>query len=892
MIKTTETRPVTEFPARACLAGLMLAAALTLGSAATRAQTLTTDQENQENYAPGQDIVVTFDGGPGNAKDWIGIYPEGATPGDVGSTLWFYVDGTQDGLEGLGSGSVTFIGGLDEVGSWDVHFLENDGYTSLAMVTITVAPDGPTIATDRSSYDPEEAIVVTFEGGPGNAKDWIAVYPEGATPGDVNSTLWFYVDGTQDGAEGFTDGSVTFEDGLTEEGGFVAYLLLDDGYDVLASQAFEVRKASLVLSNHSDYFPNEPIEVSWFDGPGNPADWIGIYPVDVVPGSVGSTDWRYVGGTQTPGDGLREGTVSFPGGLPLAGDYQVYLLLDDGYTILGGSTFSIVDPFFAVLRTEKRVFSPGEPITVGFLNGYENAKDWIGIYESGQIPGEVDSTIWFYADGTQTGETPLFEGSVVFETGLETPGTYDIQYLLDDGYFILATETIIIRDDVSTPVLVSTNPGADNTGVSPAPRFSASIRNRLQSVADGSVMLTLDGVTVETEVVVEEDLVTVRYEGAELFAPLSGHTYVLTYRDDADPANDYSLEIPFTVSDYIDRILPEPIVFEDFESTPEGELPVGWTEESYTTVANEDFDLGNLDSAAYATWVVVDASRFEDELVTYSAGTSLDYQRVLTPNPNLVVNGMVVDGPLAEGHFVFGNAGYRNGAGQALFLHSPDFDLTGREDVSVAFHSLWEQNQDSMAAIEYSIDQGTTWMPIAYFLDGPDILLDDQENIDAAATFEAVYGDVPDLIEGELVAGGGSYGLYIGAPISQDLAPFIHARVDDDPAESKRLEVFRLDGADNQSTVRFRFAHAGADSWYFGIDNFGLYSIPSTEAPRLAVSVDDTELTLSWDPEAGEFVLESTDGLRPANWTPVEGAANGSVTLPLEGDSRYFRLRQ
>ena len=49
--------------------------------------------------------------------------------------------------------------------------------------------------------------------------------------------------------------------------------------------------------------------------------------------------------------------------------------------------------------------------------------------------------------------------------------------------------------------------------------------------------------------------------------------------------------------------------------------------------------------------------------------------------------------------------------------------------------------------------------------------------------------------------------------------------------ESKRVELYRLAGADNQSHVRFRFAHAGTDSWYFGVDAFGIYSIPSVAAP-------------------------------------------------------------
>ena len=59
---------------------------------------------SKTTYKPGEDIVLTFSDGPGNAKDWVGVYKEGQTPGDVGSTLWFYVDGTDGGSTGKATG--------------------------------------------------------------------------------------------------------------------------------------------------------------------------------------------------------------------------------------------------------------------------------------------------------------------------------------------------------------------------------------------------------------------------------------------------------------------------------------------------------------------------------------------------------------------------------------------------------------------------------------------------------------------------------------------------------------------------------------------------------------------------------------------------------------------
>src|SRR5207247_7183014 len=93
---------------------------------------------------------------------------------------------------------------------------------------------------------------------------------------------------------------------------------------------------------------------------------------------------------------------------------------------------------------------------------------------------------------------------------------------------------------------------------------------------------------------------------------------------------------------------------------------------------------------------------------------------------------------------------------------------------------------------------------------------------------------------------GGNYGAFIGAASNQwsTLGPYISARVDDDPIGSKRVELFRLPAADNQATVRFRFAHAGTDSWYFGIDDFGLYSITPGTTPVITTAPADLNVSV------------------------------------------------
>ncbi len=105
--------------------------------------------------------------------------------------------------------------------------------------------------------------------------------------------------------------------------------------------------------------------------------------------------------------------------------------------------------------------------------------------------------------------------------------------------------------------------------------------------------------------------------------------------------------------------------------------------------------------------------------------------------------------------------------------------------------------------------------------------------------------------------------------------------------------MFRLPAADNQAKVRFRFAHAGTDSWYFGVDNFGLYSLPSApQAPPQITGIARTgpDVVISWNGEPGVKLQKSASLISP-NWQDVAGTAGASsFTETAAGTQTYYRL--
>jgi hypothetical protein len=650
-----------------------------------------------------------------------------------------------------------------------------------------------------------------------------------------------------------------------------------------------------ILTDHYTYLPGEPIVAAFSGGPGNPNDWIGVYPLGVEPGSVASTIWLYTDGTGSGDKGLVEGAVTFEGGLTLAGDWVAYLLLDDGYTKLAQVGLRVVDPSEAYVRLNKRGFTNGEPLSISFTNGPGNAKDWIGVYPENRLPGNGTSLLWKYVDGTTTGNAGITENTIAFPSGLPV-GSYIAYLLANDGYDIVASEPFVVREPVTDSLrLLSMSPANNASNVPPFAVITATIRNGTRKLDTNSVVLSLDGQPVTHTLVQSGDDSTVSFTNPVVLPPNSAHTATLRFADNATPAKAYTNTVAFTIITYTNVLLNTPIYFEDFESTAEGGLPAGWTSTSYTTVNDENFDLQDLNSKSYADWVVVSRDRFTNSFLSYDGHTpTTDYLRVLSQNPLNIVNGQLVK-DLASGHFAFNTSGYRSGSGQYAVLQTKDYDLTGKTNIHLAFHSLWEQNQDSIAAVEYSFDGGTSWLPIVYMLHQSDVIRFENGDVDAVTTLSNEYGDLArytDLGTGE--EKGGTYGAYIGAPVTAGLAPYISGRVDDDAVESKRVEVFRLPQADNQSKVRLRFAHSGTDSWYFGIDNVGLYSFGSqpTTPVNLTIVKEGNGVRISWPADAAGYQLETAPAVPSAVWSTVPGVTGNSILVPIEAGAHFYRLRK
>ncbi len=319
-----------------------------------------------------------------------------------------------------------------------------------------------------------------------------------------------------------------------------------------------------------------------------------------------------------------------------------------------------------------------------------------------------------------------------------------------------------------------------------------------------------------------------------------------------------------------DITLPTPIYLENFDELQELQLPPGWTVQNQTDTVTAGQDIEDLKSDTYKDWVVITADRISNLK-----------SRVMQFNPT-TVNGVALDA-LATGNLIYAESDSRGG-NQYQNLYTSDYDLTGKTNIYLVFNSLYEQNQDNINGLEYSIDGGATWNPGLYYLyggkdtgqDGPDMLTNNVGNLDLTKTLTVTGGGQ---------AFGKSYGDFIMAPVTPELAVHILGRVNDDQLDGKRIEFVRLEKADNQKTVRFRFFQAGTGSWYWGVDSMGLYSL--NEA-RIVV---DPYILPDWGHNAqvnlgGSVtynVVASGQGPLTYQWshdgTPMNGATSATLTI-------------
>ncbi|MFT6863700.1 MAG: hypothetical protein ACJAVK_002261 [Akkermansiaceae bacterium] len=309
---------------------------------------------DKEVYDYEEDIIVTWENGPANASDWIGIYAPGAVPGgDLASTIWNYTNNTRTADVGSASGTVTFFAPPLPPGEWNLFFLEDDGYGALA---------GPnTITVQGSDLEAFWSDSMTFEAEGSMILRWV-VNPNGLVIESLEVS------------DGFTVTDVLGRTSLTlpAPNEATTYTLTLNGGVRAGTTVFPSNPAGGLLSIPANaLLPGENLEVSFSGGQGNASDWIGIYQAGIIPsGDPASSRFLYV-------DGNTEGTVIFDlaGNQLPEGEYAIFFFVNDGYE-------RIADPLRLTIGTAPVVPTALE---ITAFERDENGGDFVWSAVAGQV---------------------------------------------------------------------------------------------------------------------------------------------------------------------------------------------------------------------------------------------------------------------------------------------------------------------------------------------------------------------------------------------------------------------------------------------------------------------------------------------------------------------------
>ncbi len=456
---------------------------------------------------------------------------------------------------------------------------------------------------------------------------------------------------------------------------------------------------------------------------------------------------------------------------------------------------------------------------------------------------------------------------------------------LPDGYVDLVSLDVVSG---FVPIQVTAASPVNNaTGVSPGALLSVTLADGTSPLNTNSVLFSYDGSPVSPVIQQSGGNTTVQYQPPGLMPALSQHSYQVAFNNTGGATPNTTNQYAFTVAPYANVDLGPPLYLETFDEVAEGALPAGWSVENFT-----DYDIvpgddpNNFHSDTFLNWAVVSRSNVTNWFTVTPDGA--DFLPIFNVAPNQVINNSVVTNLVSTNFIIAVSDRSSDGTyneKQIDYLFTSDYDLSGKTNVYLSFNNIYVQNQNNIASVEYSINGGTTWLPALYLLDGPDILFDSAGNIDASNTFATVHADVPNVDANSV--NNGYYGQYIGvkSDLWSTLAPFLSARGNDDQTGSKRVEIIRLAQADNQPAVRFRMAMAGVYGWYFGIDDFGLYSVASASPPLLASAPTPSAQTVAVGNSA-TISIASPLGLGPftyqwrQNGTNLPGKTAQSLAFP------------
>jgi Ca-activated chloride channel family protein len=346
-----------------------------------------------ETALAGSDITVEWSNVINN-RDFITIVPMGADEGD-------HTDYVRAGSDDR------TIKAPGDPGLYEVRYVLNEGDRTLASTPIEITEPEVTVSAPETALAGSD-IDVNWST-PVDERDYITIVPMGAEEGA-------YTDYVRAGGDDRTI-KAPADPGLYE----VRYVL-NEGDRTLASSPIEVTEPEVSVSAPETGLAASRIEVDW-SSPVDDRDYITIVPMGADAGEY--TDYIRAGSDDR--------TLATP---PEPGLYEVRYVLNQGDRTMAMVPIELTAPQTTISATE--TVRAGTEIDIEWSGDTPDPRDYITVVTAGVEEGAYEDYV------------RASNGSPVTLAAPETPGIYEVRYVLTRNDATLASATVeVVAEDAT-----------------------------------------------------------------------------------------------------------------------------------------------------------------------------------------------------------------------------------------------------------------------------------------------------------------------------------------------------------------------------------------------------------------------------------------------------------
>ncbi|MEQ9260452.1 MAG: VWA domain-containing protein [Roseovarius sp.] len=328
---------------------------------------------------------------PVSPNDYITIVPQGTAEGEFGN----YIP-VREATEGT-------LQAPAEPGIYEIRYVLREGGKTMAAAPITITEPEVTLSTPQDAL--AGSVFNVAWSATVNTQDYITIVPEGGAEGEFGNYI-----PVRDGGAGELQAPA-------EPGAYEIRYVLREGARTLARAPITILAPEVRVTAPTEATAGALIPVEW-QGTVSTRDYITIVPQGTAEGEFGN----YITVRADLSNGLR--APAQPGA------YEVRYVLREGSRTLAQTPITILEPQVSLTAPESA--APGADVPVAW-EGAVDPGDYIVL-----VPEDApDDDLSTYVTIREQTETTM--------TAPDTPGAYELRYVLREGARVLARKRITVE---------------------------------------------------------------------------------------------------------------------------------------------------------------------------------------------------------------------------------------------------------------------------------------------------------------------------------------------------------------------------------------------------------------------------------------------------------------